>query len=136
MGEQQGRQASSGTESKSFPATVVRLVNRYTLVINRGHLDGIKNGQRFLIYRLSEDEIVDPETGENLGRLETVKGTGKVIHVQERISTIESDKRGSPTRSIIRRNPIFAYGVEEMITPSDEIISFDDPQIGDRAKPI
>jgi len=136
MGEQQERQANSGTERKTFPATVVRIVNRYTLVINRGHVNGIKNGQRFLIYRLSEDEITDPETGENLGRLETVKGTGTVIHAQERISTVESDKRGSPTKSIIRRNPLFAYGVEEMITPSDEIIPFHDPQVGDRAKPI
>lgn len=118
---------------KKFPAIVASIINKYIIVINRGKEHSIRLGQRFLIYSLSAEEIIDPITNEPLGYLEIVKGTGKVINVQERISTIESDKTEVPDKTIIRRGP-FLGSVEEIASP--ERLPFESVQVGDRAKPI
>lgn len=127
---------------KTFPAAVVKIIDDYKVVINRGALHDVKKGQRFLLYRLSEEEIKDPISEESLGYLEMVKGTGKVIHVQDRMSTIESDKREPSEKRIVRRKPLFTLFTtlreeeEETIVPSSHLVPFDELKIGDRAKPI
>lgn len=62
-----------------------------SVVINKGEADGISEGQRFLIYQLSAESITDPTTGDDLGKLEIVRGTGIVSHLQEKLATITSD---------------------------------------------
>jgi len=120
-----------------FPAIVVKILNDYKLVINRGERDGIKLGQRFLIYNLDKKNIIDPETEENLGRLEIVRGTGKVINLQEKLATIESLTKARSDRTVIkRRDPLRLSMTEETIIPSDELLPFEDASIGDKAKPI
>lgn len=126
---------------KKFPATVVKIIDEYTIVINRGGLNGVKLNQSFLIYFLSEKEIVDPETQESLGHLEIIRGRGKVSHVQERISTIKSIMTATPTRRIIKRSSpsMFVYfdrGEQEEISESGKLLPFNDAQLGDKAKPI
>lgn len=128
-------------EDNVFPATVVEIINKHTVVINRGLLHKVKEGQRFLIYELSEEDIIDPISGESLGRLEIVKGTGKVIHAQERMASVESDKKSFPERKIIRKKSPSFFGFEniedvETIIPSSGILEFNHPLIGDKAKPI
>ncbi len=126
-------------KTSTFPATVVKIIDENKVVINRGSTDGIKTGQRFLIYKLEDDPIKDPETGEDLGYLEVIRGTGKIIHVQGRLSTIESDKTEQPEKRIIkRRNPAWdPFGSqEEIITPSSHTIPFEEAKKGDKAKPI
>ncbi len=116
-----------------FPATVVKVINKFRVVINRGDLAGVKEGQRFQIYHQSANEIVDPETRESLGRLEMVVGTGKVIQVQEKMSVIESDMTHTPLSlddlsKLIRREPR---------KPSIPVRKeFRDPEVGAKAKPI
>lgn len=130
---------SKKNELGVFPAIVIKVLDEYKIVINRGSEHGIKPGQRFLIYKLEEEPLVDPDTGENLGQLEIVRGTGRVIHVQERLSTIESDKKGSTERRIIKRKNPFSLALgmeEEIITPTSDILPFEDPKVGDKAKPI
>jgi len=114
-----------------------------TVVINQGSADGVAIGQRFLIYSIGQ-EIKDPDSGESLGNLEVVKGTGKVTHVQQRMATISSDMKGAPSRTIIRSRPttslwsviagIGEQQVEEYLPAA--AVSFDSPQVGDLAKPI
>lgn len=129
-------------EDAIFPATVVKVIDDYRVVINRGLNHKIKLGQRFLIYKLEETETIDPLTNESLGNLEIVKGTGKVTHIQEKMATIEADRKGSPEKRIIKRKTpggLFAFGTEqeeETIVPSSELVPFDDPSIKDKAKPI
>ena len=48
-------------------------------------------------------EIHDPRTGRSLGKLEEIKGKGRVIHVQERISTIQTYEFDT-----VLENPIIA----------------------------
>lgn len=129
---------------------VAKVIDRYTVVINRGEKHGIKVGQRFLIYSIG-DEILDPDTNESLGNLEIVKGTGRVIHSQEKIATIASDMKSSPSRTVRRvkeSDPLGIRGasrafraisgatqeIEEQLPP--EKIPFEDPTVGDIAKPI
>ena len=129
-------------KEKTFPASVVKIITDDKVVINRGTRHNIKEGQRFLLYSLSEEEIKDPVSGKSLGYLETVKGTGKITHVQEQMSTIESDKIEAPERKIIKKTsvglffPMRTESEEETITPSKKIEPFDNPQEGDKVKPI
>ena len=131
-------------KEKLFPATVVKVLDGYKVAINRGSLHKISIGQRFLMYILSNEEIIDPDNGKSLGYLEIVKGRGKVTHVQEKMSTIESDEKETSSKRITRgpyTNPLAkalsSWGREEeveIIKPS--FVPFDDPQIGDKVKPI
>jgi hypothetical protein len=125
----------------TFPAKVARVIDPYKLVINRGQADGIREGQRMLVYCIDDEEIKDPDTGESLGFLELVRGTGRTFLVEEKFSILESD-------TLYRK---FSEGqaktVEERfsrITTIDPLISlrdgalkpFDNPQVGDLVKPI
>lgn len=135
------RKPSKKQEEETFPATVVKVLSPYRVVINRGAAHNIKEGQRFLIYRLSSQVLKDPITQRALGHLEFVRGTGKVIHVQEQLSTIESDQRQPSERRIVRSGspfvPVTSTATsEEIIVPSRELVPFDQPRIRDKAKPI
>ena len=122
------------TESKRFPATVVRVIAPHKVVINRGTEHGIQKGQRFLVYHLDTTPIQDPETGSDLGRLEIVRGTGKATHVQEKMTTVSSDRRGPSERRVKSKlNPFSTQ--EETQTPGD-IEPFEDVERGDKAKPL
>lgn len=129
-------------------AVVAKIIDGFTVVLNRGAEHGVKIGDRFLIYGIG-DEITDPETGESLGCLEIVKGIGSVSHVQEKICTVRSVKTKSPTPTIktTKRNPkggsafgltfgsIFEETVEER---KGELIDvpFEQIETGDRARPL
>ncbi|MDE2722874.1 MAG: hypothetical protein OXI59_05820, partial [Gemmatimonadota bacterium] len=75
---------------RPFPASVARVLDNYTVVINRGSEHGVEKNQRFQIYGLDDEEIIDPENGASLGRLEIVKGIGTVVHIQSQIATLKS----------------------------------------------
>ena len=68
---------------------VASVIDEYTFVINQGASSGVGVGDNYLVFGLGEN-ITDPDTGEDLGALEIVKGRARVVHVQERISTLES----------------------------------------------
>ncbi|MBA7562894.1 hypothetical protein ES708_04547 [subsurface metagenome] len=115
-----------------FPATVANIINNYKIVINRGSDHEITLGQRFLIYDLSTEEIIDPVSKKPLGYLELVKGTGVVIHVMEKMAIVESDNKKTITRT--KPAPLPFMRSEEITEEED--LPFDDPEIGDKAKPI
>lgn len=68
---------------------VAKIESKTSIIINRGAKDGVKEGDKFLIYVIGE-EILDPETNESLGVMERVRGKARVTHVQERIAVLES----------------------------------------------
>lgn len=70
---------------------VVKIIDRYSVVVNKGSNDGVKKGSRFLIFA-EDEEIKDPETGESLGRLEIPKGYAIVESLQEKIAILKSDR--------------------------------------------
>jgi len=117
---------------------VAKVIDEKSLVINRGSNDGIKKGDKFIIYHIGE-EITDPDTGESLGSLEIISGTGIVTNVQDRISTIVSCEKEmvSGTRTI-RKNGISSLlgDVEEIKDPTYSIKEFNKPKVGYLAKKI
>jgi hypothetical protein len=132
------------TEAKTFG--VVKVLDRYQVVINGGSSNGITEKDRFVIYELGE-ELIDPESKELLGRLEIVKGSGRPIHIQEKLTTIKSNevRSQSARRTIVKRSgggDIFTALAREPITeetiePRDDVLEpFADPKVGDRAKKL
>lgn len=124
---------------ESEPAIVVHVLNDYKLAINRGLRDGLKSGQRFLVYGIG-DELTDPISGESLGNLEIVRGVGRVVHLQERLSTLETDTFQT-LPSIKRRttgtlDAILGRETIEDLPGEREKIPFEEAKRGDFARPI
>ena len=123
---------------------VAKVIDEYMLVINKGSDDGIKDGQRFLIYAIG-DEVTDPDTGEPLGKLEIVKGTGRVTHCQAKLSTVSSDMQASARRTVRHKpsplrglmsamEPLYLQETEETL-PAQKV-PFEAAKAGDLVKPI
>ena len=69
---------------------VIKVINSTQIVINAGK-EKIKQFDKFLVYSLDE-ELFDPDTNESLGQLETVKGTAEPLHIQDKLTTLQSNK--------------------------------------------
>lgn len=130
------------TISRPFPAAVVQKQSPFELVINRGSLDGVREGNTFIVYYVEPEELIDPETEESLGRLEVVRGTGVATNVQERITTIKSNRYENNSGTIIRRNssPFGFGGLSSLMAgetiehPAKDLIPFDEAKRGDKVK--
>lgn len=132
-------------EPRKFPAKILKIIDSKTIVIDRGAEDGVKNGDIYLVYALGED-IVDPDTKENYGKLEIVKGRAIAEHTQEKITTLKSSKTTLPGKRIIYRksglnNTLFSLmgantETKEEINQRGETLPFDNVKIGDLVKPI
>ncbi len=134
-------------ENLLYTIKVAKVIDDYTVVINKGRDNGIKEGQRVLIYAYDE-EVIDPDTNISLGHLEIVKGTGRVTHVQNLIATVKSDMTSAPSRSIRKIKNTSPWGgalamgrlfggeeeIEETLPAST--VPFDDPLKGDCVKLI
>lgn len=119
---------------------VAKIVSGNELIINKGSEDGVKPGQVFIVYTIGED-IIDPDTGEVLEKLEVVRGTGKAVHVQERIASIKSDMKSPANRTVRRKPPTFGlrgiFGPEEVVeTIPFDTLDFVDPEVGDLVRRI
>jgi hypothetical protein len=68
---------------------VAKIVDPYTIVINKGSEDGVEEDMRFVIYEQG-DEIIDPETRGSLGKFEYVKAKVKVTYIHEKYSVAET----------------------------------------------
>lgn len=55
--------------SAPFLAMVSQFIDGCKVVINRWASHGVKVGQRYLVYGLSKNDIIDPKTNEKLGWL-------------------------------------------------------------------
>jgi len=108
---------------------IAKILDSYNLVINKGSIDNIKEGDRFLVYEITED-IVDPVTKQSLGPLELSKGTGEVVYVFDRKAIIRSDRM---------RGVGLAIGAskdEIENEPEKYLLPFKKPKEGDIAKPV
>lgn len=117
---------------------VVNVIDNYKVVINIGKEDNISIGEKFLVYYLSNEDIIDPETNESLGKLEYVVGKGKVIHIQEKMSTIESCEERIENKKKITKSSgnIFYPKQEEVIEPQAIKLPFACPKVGQKVRKI
>ena len=125
---------------KKKPLRVVHVSdNEMDVVLNGGRNQGIKNGDSYVIYHLSDEPLVDPETEEELERLKTIRGYGYVVQVQEKICTVRSSKNAR----LSRIHPVL--GISSALSAlypervyDDEVTAerpFRYPEIGDYATP-
>ena len=106
---------------------VLKIIDDYKIVIDKGSADGVTMENRFLVYRLG-DELFDPNTEESLGILEIVCGEGKPDHIQERLTTLYTSKQQTRrTKTIVKRGGLSAfYGdVEEIHDPESYAVPFE-----------
>lgn len=68
---------------------VLKILDSYRVVINLGK-DKVKKGQKFIIYDEGE-QVTDPDTKESLGKLEILKATVEIEHIQDRFSIAVSE---------------------------------------------
>ena len=71
---------------------VAKVLNSTSVILATGSDEGVKEGMEFVIYDLSET-ILDPETGEDLGKLELVKGRVYAVHVQDKLTWAQTKSR-------------------------------------------
>lgn len=107
--------------SDRYFGKVVHISDKYSVVINVGE-DGLsKIGTKLLIVGLG-DLIKDPDTQEELERLEIVRGRAEVIHVQAKLSTIKSiefDQR--PDTREIKKVTSRGGGIAALMGPQDVV---------------
>ena len=75
--------------SNRYKGKVIKVVDQYTIVINKGSGDGILMGHKFAVVEIGEI-LRDPDTNEELEALEIVKGKVEVTHLQDKIATLKS----------------------------------------------
>ena len=112
---------------------VVKIIDEYRIVLNKGARDGVSNGDKFVVFSLGE-EIHDPKTGESLGILEDIKGKGKVIHVQDLMCTIETYEFDMEPVSI---NKAFRWATPFYVKETEKVYrEFVDVELGDYVRKI
>lgn len=126
------------TKDSLIEGKVLQIVDDYKVVINKGKRDGVRINQRFLIYYLSKEDMIDEDTGENLGKIEYVIGKGRVIHLQDTMATIESTETTTTSKKTIKKiNNVFGLANEEtIIEPEEQLVSFENCKKGYLAKSI
>lgn len=69
---------------------VAEVLSDSQVVLNIGTNASVTKGEEYIIFGISDKDIIDPNTGESLGRLEIYKGTGKVIYVQATMCILQA----------------------------------------------
>lgn len=123
-----------------YIAKVVKIIDDYSVAINKGSADNISIGKQYLLLGIGE-EIFDPDTKDSLGKIELVRGKVIVMHVQDKIATLTSDEWTKPRgkRTIKRQNQVWSMigGSEtEIINEQSELIPLNSPEISDVIKGI
>ena len=103
---------------------VAQVIDNYTLILNKGLNDGIKENQKYLVYKLG-DIFIDPETQEDLGRWEIIRGKGEIIEVRDKYSVLKSRNLS---------NALISFSAA--LTGAYKYSPFESPQRGDIAKLI
>ena len=105
---------------------IVKKIDNYQIVINKGLDDEINSYMRFLVYEEGE-EIIDPNTNLSLGKLEIPKGFFKVQHIQQKMTTLISELKKE--RKLIPTFEIF----NEIDADKDLLNSI---KVGDKVKVV
>lgn len=114
--------------SNVLTGKVLKVLSKTKLVINKGAADGVVMDNRFLIYKLGE-EIIDPDTNENLGTLEIVCGEAKPEHIQDRFTTVVSSQQNvKEAKKVVKYNGFSALlgTSEEVYDPEVTVVPFED----------
>lgn len=73
-------------------AKIVAIIDEYRVAINKGSEDGVLLSDVFMVYEKGK-EIFDPDTKESLVVLEVLELKMKVLNIQKKLSTLESNEK-------------------------------------------
>lgn len=76
-------------EVEIIKGKVVKILNNYQIIADVGYADGVKKDMNFIIYTEGE-EILDPDTKKPLGKIEHLKARIEPLHIQEKITIMET----------------------------------------------
>lgn len=99
---------------------VVKIISDYEIVINAGSKQYLTKDQELEIY-VPGEEVTDPETGETLGTLDTIKAYLIVKHVFDKMCICEN------ADSVIN-NPLLGFS-EALATHSRRRLNVDTAEI-------
>jgi hypothetical protein len=68
---------------------VVKIIDEYNIVVNAGYEHGINKGARLEIF-VPGEEVIDPDTNESLGTLDTIKAYLEVKNVFPKMCVCEN----------------------------------------------
>lgn len=108
--------------SDRYFGKVVSALDGFTIVINKGFDNDVKIGDRFLVVGLGP-LITDPDTSEELGYLEIVRGKVRITHIQEKISTARSCEveKSSDVKEIKKVTSRGSGGISNFLGPQDTV---------------
>ncbi len=88
-----------------FPITVIQAKGK-RIWVNRGNDSGMRMGERFIVFEPGE-QLIDPQTGENLGSAEMEVGEAKVVRINPKVTVMEVIKGDASyiTQGFILRRP-------------------------------
>ena len=92
---------------------VIKIVNKYQVLVNVGYSHGVKKDMKFIIYSEGQ-EIKDPDTKKSLGKVEILKSRIEPTHIQEKFSTMETYEKEVTS---LARAMIFSRDVAETQKP-------------------
>lgn len=127
---------------KPIQAQVIRIPDEFSIILNKGLAQGVKDGMRFIVY-VEGDNILDPTTQKYLGKLLIIKADVTVTNAQENFSIAKSFERTSPSvaseaiRAMFgeapypRKLPVNQTDVQPVLEKKDYMI-----RIGDKAKQV
>lgn len=101
---------------------VAEIISDSQIVLNIGTNSGVAIGDEYIVYGISDNDIIDPNTGKSLGRLEIYKGTGQVVYLQNTMCILQA----------INTSPFARLSSTLASTPINSF--FSSPAIGDYAK--
>ncbi|MCE5272046.1 hypothetical protein LLH00_12290 [bacterium] len=122
------REEKEGGES---PARVVQVLDPFNLVIDRGRNMGVERGEVFEVYRPQESAVLAGEAPQVF-----IRGLAEVVAVYKKTAALRSI---TPAFIIERPSAIPGYlggpQIEVVSGDSGRIAPFEDPQVGDLARP-
>ena len=76
---------------------IAKIISTTELVINAGSKQNINVGDKFqIIDKVGSEPVIDPDTGENLGTLDIIKGIVEVTTVYPNMSIVQSERAINP----------------------------------------
>lgn len=97
--------------------SVAKILNSTQIVINRGKKDGVTEGMTFEVLDKSATEIIDPETGKNIGSIDRPKIQVQVVMLEDKLAIAETFK----TRRVNKGGSGSSMGLTNLFSPPDYV---------------
>lgn len=111
---------------------IAKIISTKQVVVNAGSNAGLKVGDKLeIIDKFGDDPIVDPDTGENLGTLDLVKGNVIVSKVYPHMAIADSRKVSSFLKAVspeLFASPLYGSSYQEDLNVDPSQITGGFPQ--------